>query len=551
MKKSIYIRSLVVFAGMLAASCAEDYKETIPMPDMPASVGLDKRLASYGLLTDYAAEAGITLGVGVTADEFSAQGLTFGIVRNNFTQIESASRITPFSSWTTDNTFDLSPLSTLAGMAAQNELDLFGPVLCSETDIPDDYLKSLIADEVIPYEPWSEQLLVSDFEDDAIGTKYPSQKKAAASSGVTVVEDPLGQQGKVLGGVKLTMDVPMVANFKLPEGATLADLSRLRVKCLLTSGTPTASRIQILSAGNNEKGNPYTVKNEWQDFVFDLTTIKFSDTDINANTISIAVGCYGSNIICYIDEIYVQLEHRKGDDTVIAKTPEEKTAIIGGELDKWVNAVTTATGTAVKKFVIFDDPLDAELSSFHWADYLGDGYMKNVQDSVIKAAGSDVRFYLSQSMTLGEMMPIDVTSLKTEITRLENKGVKVDGVNVVLDAVYYEDYSTQLAQDAYAVDAIRSLAKLGKPVRVSNFRVRMVDTNGAQLDPTKAITTVRRQAVAEYYELVISEFVNALGSNAESFSISGVTDNAANIAPWLTDGNRNFVYEGIVNGLTK
>ncbi|MDE6394350.1 MAG: hypothetical protein K2K77_03315, partial [Duncaniella sp.] len=123
-------------------------------------------------------------------------------------------------------------------------------------------------------------------------------------------------------------------------------------------------------------------------------------------------------------------------------------------------------------------------------------------------------------------------------------------VNIVLDGVYYEDYSAQVANDEETVEAIKSLATLGKPVRVSNFKVKMQDYTGVQLNPTTAISTVQRQAVAEYYKLVISEFIKALGENAESFSLSSPVDTAADIAPWLTNGNRNFVYEGIVKGLT-
>ncbi|MDE6394876.1 MAG: hypothetical protein K2K77_05990, partial [Duncaniella sp.] len=456
MKKIIYTRGLLICAGLLAASCAEDYKETIALPAKPVSVELDERLASYDVLSEYASKAGITLGVAVASDEFAAKGMPFGIVRTNFGQIESNTKVSPIAMWTSESTYNLASYATLVSMARDNGFDLFGPVLCAETNIPDDYLKSIIADEVIPYEPWSEQILITDFEDVAVGTKYPSQKKTAASSKVTVVEDPLGKQGKVLGGTELTMDVPMVANVKLPAGTTLADLSRLRLKCLLTSGTPTASRLQILSAGNNEKGNPYTVKNEWQDFVFDLTAIKFSEADLKANTISIAVGCYGSKVVCYVDDIYVQLEHRTGDDTVISKTPEEKTALINGELNRWVESVTETCGTDVKKYIIYDEPLDAEMASFHWTDYLPETYVKGVQDAVKAVAGDDARFYVSQTMTLGEMMPVDVAALKTEIANIEKTGVKVDGVNIVLDGVYYEDYSAQVANDEETVEAIKS-----------------------------------------------------------------------------------------------
>lgn len=550
MKKIIYTRGLLICAGLLAASCAEDYKETIALPAKPVSVELDERLASYDVLSEYASKAGITLGVAVSSDEFAAKGMPYGIVCTNFGQIESNTKVSPLAMWTSESTYNLASYASLVGMARDNGFDLFGPVLCAETNIPDDYLKSIVADVVIPYEPWSEQVLITDFEDVAVGTKYPSSKKTAAASTVSVVEDPLGQHGKVLCGTNLSQEYPQIASVKLPDGVTLKDLSRLKLKCLITEGTAGSSRVQILTAGVDESQNPYKVKNEWQDYVFDLTAIKFKDSELNANTISIAVGIKGSKITCYIDELYVQVEHRTGDDTVISKTPEEKTEIINGELNRWVESVTETCGTDVKKYIIYDEPLDAEMASFHWTDYLPATYIKGVQDAVKAVAGDDARFYVSQTMTLGEMMPVDVAALKTEIANIEQTGVKVDGVNIVLDGVYYEDYSAQVANDEETVKAIKALATLGKPVRVSNFKVKMQDYTGVQLNPTTAISTVQRQAVAEYYKLVISEFIKALGENAESFSLSSPVDTAADIAPWLTNGNRNFVYEGIVKGLT-
>lgn len=550
MKKMRYLWLPVASACVMLSSCADDYKETIPMPDKPVDVTLSERLSSYDVLSEYTSKAGLKAGVSVDPATFASQGLLYSIVVTNFNQVESSAKFTHLSFLNAENVLDFAPLSTLKDAAGKAGMEMFGPALCSDVNIPDDYLKSLIADVVIPYQPWSEDIVIGDFENDEIGKEYPSAKKAAGKVAVAVMADPLGERGNVLGGTSLTMDVPKLADIKLPDGFTLADVSRVKLKCLVVSGTPTTSRIQVESAGLSESGNPYKTKGQWEDYVFDLTKVKLSDAELARNTFSISVGAYGSKVSCCIDDVKIQLEHRTGDDTVIKKTPEEKTEIIKGELYKWVDGVLDICGTDVKEYIIFDEPFDSEAASFHWSEYLGDGYVADVQKAAAAKAGADVKYYVSQSLVLDEMLSDDVRSLKSEIESLESKGVRVDGVNIVLDASYSLDYVAQTAADAVTKDALKSLSQFGKPVRIGGFKVKVIDENGMQVNPVN-MTTEQRQAVAEYYELVFRSLTETLGDKAAGISLSSAMDTTQETAPWLNNGNRSFVYEGIVKGLSK
>lgn len=550
MKKMRYLWLPVASACMMLASCAEDYKETIPMPEKPNDVALSERLSSYDVLAKYASDAGVKIGVGVDPDAFAAQDLLYSVVVSNFNQVESSVRLTPMAMMNAENVYDFGKISTLADAAGKAGVEMFGPGLCSDVNIPDDYLKSLIADVVIPYEPWSEDILEADFENDAEGKAYPSAKKAAGKVDVKVISDPLGERGKVLAGTKLTMDLPMVEGIKLPDGFTLADVVRVKVKCMVVGGNPTSSRIQVESAGFNEKGNPYKTTNQWEDYVFDLSKLKLSEAELGRNVIKIAVGVYGSGVSCCIDDLTIQLMHSKGDDTVIVKTPEEKAEIINGELYKWVDGVLEACGTSVKDFVIFDEPLDSETADFHWSEYLDDKYLAGIQNAVNEKAGGDVKYYVSQTLSLGDMMDLDVKALNDEIKALEAKGVRVDGVNIRLDATYSQDYVAQTGIDKVTVEALKSLASFGKPVRISDFRVKVTDSNGIQANPVN-LTVEQRQAVAEYYELVVSSLIDVLGTNLAGISLSAALDTPQDVAPWQQNGNRSFVYEGIVKGLSR
>lgn len=546
MKKMRYIWLPMASACLMLASCAEDYKETIPMPEKPVEVAALERLAGYDVLTQYANKAGIKVGVSVDPDVFAKQELLYSVVRTNFNQIQSAVNINPKDFLNAESQYDFSPLSTLVDAAALAEVDLFGPALCSDNNIPDDYLKSLIADEIIPYQPWNEEVVVADFEDQAVGTKFPSAKKAAGSVAVAIAEDPKGIHGKVLGGTALTNDIPMVTNIKLPAGSKLKDVSRIKVKCLVVDGGPTTTRIQVESAGFSEKGNDYKSK-EWEEYVFDMSKLKFKPEELELNTIKIAAGAYGGKVSCYIDDITIQIEHLTGDDTVISKSDEEKVEIISGELYKWVDGLVETCGDNVSSYVIYDEPLDREFAKFKWSDYLGENYIADVQKAVM-AKNANARYYLSQSVVLNEMMGADIAVIKAEVADLEAKGVRVDAINLVMEATYNLDYSAQLAADAAVPEAIATLATLGKPVRISGLKVKVLDTTGVLANPQN-MTNASRQAAAEYYQLIISNLKSSLGDKLESISFSTALDSTVEPGLWQQNGERSFIYEGVVKGL--
>ena len=544
--KKIFIYTLPALA-LAMASCADGYEGNFKM-DKPESVALDEQIASYSVLSEYSSNAGVTLGVAVDPNSFAEEGLAFGIVKTNFDQVESAVSITPSALINEENAYDFTAVSNLVEAAEKAGVGVFSPALNSNVNIPASYLKSLLEDIVIPYEPWNEIILINDFENDAVGTAYASQKKSAGSVDVKVMEDPLGEQGKVLAGTKLTMDVPLI-EVTLPEGFTLADVSRVNMKCLLLDGTPTSARIQIEASGFNDKSNPYLNKGKWEDYIFDLSNIKFKEAELKLNKFKLAVGAYGSGVSCCVDDISIRLEHRTGDDTVIVKTPEEKAEIVSGELYKWVDGIVDICGESVKDYVIFDQPLESVNAKFFWSDYLGEKYLADVEKSVIAKAGSDVSFYISQNLTVGDEMASEVAALKAELQKLEGNGVKVDGVNVVLNSTCSLAAASQSSFAAATVAGIKSLASVGKPVRVV-LKVNVLNENGGQANPVN-LSVEQRKAVGEYYNLIIRTFLSELGGNAKGISFSSVFDTASETAPWQQNGNRSFVYEGIVKGLSK
>ncbi len=238
------------------------------------------------------------------------------------------------------------------------------------------------------------------------------------------------------------------------------------------------------------------------------------------------------------------------EDTVIEKTPEEKAEIIGGEFDKWIDGLTAATGDKVTDMIIYDEPFDDESAAFNWADYIGEDYVAKVQAKINENAASDMRYFVSQTLVISDNTPAEIAELKRVIEALEQKGVTVDAVNLVLSSTFSEDYATQEGLEAEAVAAMQALSAFGKPVRISDFAVRVIDRNNLGVNPS-TINISERRAIGEYYAEVIKAYKAALGENAIGFNLSKVLEDGSYVAPWAGGGNRNYIYEGLVNGLTK
>ncbi|WP_286531339.1 hypothetical protein, partial [Duncaniella freteri] len=218
--------------------------------------------------------------------------------------------------------------------------------------------------------------------------------------------------------------------------------------------------------------------------------------------------------------------------------------------DKWIDGLTAATGDKVTDMIIYDEPFDDESAAFNWADYIGEDYVAKVQAKINENAASDMRYFVSQTLVISDNTPAEIAELKRVIEALEQKGVTVDAVNLVLSSTFSEDYATQEGLEAEAVAAMQALSAFGKPVRISDFAVRVIDRNNLGVNPS-TINISERRAIGEYYAEVIKAYKAALGENAIGFNLSKVLEDGSYVAPWAGGGNRNYIYEGLVNGLTK
>lgn len=162
----------------------------------------------------------------------------------------------------------------------------------------------------------------------------------------------------------------------------------------------------------------------------------------------------------------------------------------------------------------------------------------------------EVRWFVSQSLVLGASTARDIEELAAEVAALEANGVKVDGVNLRLSCVFSENYSRQLDIESQAIEAVRALRALGKPVRISNFALSVTDRNNSVVNPA-TIGIEEHREIGRFYGKVIKEFRSALGDNAIAFSLSEVVETNTHVAPWAAGGNRNYIYEGLATSLSE
>lgn len=723
----------VALAGF--TSCDEDYDVTIPTPDVPYDAEMDAALSKYDVLTEYASKAGVPFGVSVSPEDFAAKKLAYSIVSTNYTQVEAPGLFTPAKLINEEGVYNFSSLSSLISTAGDAGVSVFGPALCSASNVPDAYLNKLIAPVIIPYvpvEPETGEDLVVDFENDELGKTYPMTGNSEAK----VVEDPEGKSGKVL--MVGTNENPANHSYvrvkvKLPDGRKLGDYNSFKCdmktvkgewgwggKIIINNreiavGNPNSfgavgngpwarGGIKISFVDPSDAGRYVALTDDEKDLtefdfsynadsgegIFYLDNFTFNwetagddtgldnvldfegdnigkdypttnggvakivedpvgksgkvlqvgsaEAPVNQSFAKVRIklpnghklgdyemfqvdmktirGQYGSGMrfiingreftganaassgateggswarggirLSFVDNSdpsrYLELtEEEKAltefdfvvgsatgagfyyldnftfkrevstEDTVIEKTPEEKAEIIGGEFDKWIDGLTAAIGDKVTDMIIYDEPFDDESSKFNWADYIGEDYIAKAQAKVNANATSPIRYFVSQTLMIGETTPADIADLKKAVDALEQKGVTVDAVNLVLSSSFSEDFAKQEANEAEAVAAMQALSTLGKPVRVSNFAVRVIDRSNLAVAPSK-INISERRAIGEYYAEVIKAYKSALGDNAIGFNLSRVLEDGSYVAPWAGGGNRNFIYEGLVNGLVK
>lgn len=400
-----------------------------------------------------------------------------------------------------------------------------------------------------------------NFEDDAIGTSYP----LTGNSTAIVEEDPDGKSGKVLHvgteGTPCNQSFPEF-NIKLPDGYKLGDYHKLTFDMNLYAGQWGSGMIvringQQIGLGANASSQGANPGAGWvRGISVDMTGatvpgFALTNEMKELTEFTFSVGSASGSWHCHMDNIEL---HWKQSDKIIEKTPEEKEAIITAEMEKWVGGVVGKGGEAVTSYNILSEPLSTQVdgNTFDWGAYMGEtAYIRTAIEMARDTVSHPLNLFVSNSFVQGDDMAAKAEELVSLVNTIEDGSATIDGLNIKLSVCYAADASTQLANESAIKEMFAVLAATGKQVRVSDFRISVMNADGTLL-PCSAVSSDLRAGAAEYCAYIMQQYSSQISADKQAgFSFAIISENPSQtyLAPWNANYNRTALYEGIVNGL--
>lgn len=395
-----------------------------------------------------------------------------------------------------------------------------------------------------------------DFESDSEGTAYTMTGNGSA----TVVSDPYGNHGKVLHiSGPASYSYPKF-KIKLPEGHTLSECRNVTLDFYGTGSTGLyGSGMRLAIEGVTKEFTLSSPANfgcpdgAWGDGLIslDIDLSEVSSENLLLNEFTLIVGSGTGSGDYYIDNVCVNW---KGVDTVIEKTPEEKTEIFTAELTKWIGGMIKAGGEAVTVWNIVGEPLDETKNenTFNWSEYLGEvDYARKAVQIARDTANVDLKLFVSNVFEQEENILQKANDLVTLVNAWEDDNTIINGYNILLHAVYSKDKTIQAENENMITQLFEYLKQTQKYVRVSDLSIMVKDEDG-NLVSTSKLTSDERIAAGNYLSFIMQEYRRIIDAgNQYGISISSMTEsnNSNKVCPWTSGYNRNEMYEGIVNGL--
>lgn len=359
----------VVTASMLA-SCVDKYDFDIPV-EKPAEVENSEYLASFDVLKSYIGEnSSFALAANLSAEEFMSQELAYSTLISNFNAVDINGSFAP-ADMVDDNgsEYDFGDMQTIAFLAGEAGVSLYGTTLCSNQNQRKAYYESLIA-PVVTGEPETGITTLFDFNNVALGTTYNMTNGSEAK----IVEDPAGESGRVLSvGTEANPAANSWAelNVRLPEGRTLGDyvtltfdLRHVRDLGIYGSGLKLLINGKKMSIGVN--GNEVKASNDkWARGV----TVKLNDATApgcvlpdelkGLTSFTLCIGAESSTAVYYLDNIYMNYEAVKSyshtidfEDDEIGKTYPTINPSDGTQRDQKVSVTTDPDGKNGKSLYV-------------------------------------------------------------------------------------------------------------------------------------------------------------------------------------------------------
>lgn len=506
MKRLIRNITFMLAAGALVASCA-DYNVTDDFTAQPDPTFADpyKDLAPVKSYIDRAKYPNLSLGATLKVADFNKQELAHAAAVTNFDDIAFGTSLMSGTIINSKGVMNFLDMKDLLDHMDEIGGEVFGSPIVANANQADDWLNTLTAPIEVQVE-YVEGKAVN-FNEQPVGPYSGTIDKGNAE---IVSYD--GQNVLQIASGSKAGQVRIIEGFEVDPLATYTTTFWAKVD-KDASFTITFSGNKITGSGTDGK---WTLKpGKWTKVVVEGRSAE----GVTEGYLRIE---NGRNAPIYIQKVevgYYPDNHRP-------QTVQERTDTINYALDAWCDGLMKINEGRITSFDLIDEPLDAKAElengmldlkhstdKIFWQDVLGS---ENYAPAVSRVArenyeeyGGDpaqLRFFISET---GLETQKRFESLKYWIGVWDNRGAKIDGINAKLNLTYSENPQTQAATEASLNTLLENLASTGKLIRLSNFDIKYQNADGASVSP-KDITEEQRQRLADFYGLVIKNYMNKI-----------------------------------------
>ena len=155
MKHTINLIRVVFLLLAIASSCVDDTRQLFEV-EKPESIAQMEYLNEYDALKTYinrSASPIFKLGAGVTASEYSKQGMIYRLINSNFDEITAGNAMKYGSIVKDDGSMDFSQVIAFVSAAKEANTSIYGHTLVWHAQQNNKYLNGLIADKEIEIDP--------------------------------------------------------------------------------------------------------------------------------------------------------------------------------------------------------------------------------------------------------------------------------------------------------------------------------------------------------------------------------------------------------------
>ena len=550
MKKIIRNGLLVLVAGVLTVSCA-DYNVTDDFkaqPD-PSFVEPYKDLASVKSYINREQYPNLTLGATLNVTEFNKQELAHAAAVTNFDNLAFGTTLMSGAIINEKGVMNFLDMKDLLDHVEEIGGEVFGSPIVANAGQADGWLNMLTA----PIE-----IIVDYVEGKTVDytTMEAGDYKGTVEKGSATIEKYDGDNALK---VAASSTVNIIEDFEVDDAAIYT--------ITFWAKSEKTANFSVVFSGNDKidgggANGMFSIAGGqgWKKIVIECQ----SAPDVTEGYLKIINTRAAAVYIQKVQIGYYPDNHRP-------QTAQEKTDTINYALNAWCDGLMKINAGRITSFDLIDEAigttelengmLDLKHSTekFYWQDVLGSENYAPVVSKVAGAAfqehGGDpaaLRFFISESGLENDQK---LASLKYWIGIWDANGAKIDGINAKLNLAYSENAEQQEANKVSLDNMMANLAATGKLIRLSNFDIKYLDADGANV-AAKDITDAQREKLADYYGYVIKSYMTKIPNDKQAGICKGnMADTSDPVGLWSIDTNskdwvRTATYKAFCDALS-